>query len=649
VKRIYRHRVFTMRAVCSMIFLLCSSAVFSQKEDIYAQLRKKYSSENAVYVSRKEDATIKIENNSPVIYSTTYEELFILTDQNTEYMDREVYWADFSSIKDLDARSLIPDGDKYKTLKVTNFTRTNEIAEGEFYDDERAYKFSYPGLKNGAREILSYTEKITDPHLFGRFLFKTFAPTEEAEYSVTVPQGVKIRYKLFNVKDSMVDFTTKQSGKNTIYTWIAHNPGKIKNDDDAPDMSYYAPHIVVLLDSYMQNGVEKKVMSDSTAIYGWFYSMVKDVNTTVSPEVKKLVDSITAGATTDVEKVKRIFYWVQDNITYVAYEDSLGGFVPREATLVCSRRFGDCKDMASTLVEMIRAAGLEAYRTWIGTRDIPYTFQDVPSPMATNHMICTYIQDGKPYFLDATGKDAPFSFFTSMIQGKEAFVGMGPDKFEILKVPVMDTDKNEFIDSTHLAINNSEIQGTGYLRAKGYEKIITGERLMNYENKEKQDLLIALLRKGNNKFRVDTSSVDNLNDRDKDLGIRYKFEINDYLQKNDKDVYINMQLEKEYQNDLLQPDREIPREFEYKNINKDVNILDIPKGYTVSSLPANSSYSDPMFGFNINYQLTGNSIIYRSYVYINTLMINPADFDRWNKMIRQLSKAYNATVTLTKQ
>ena len=454
--------------------MLGSFTAFSQKEDIYSQLRKKYAADNAVYVSRKEDVVIKIENNAPIIYATTYEELLLLTEKTSEYMDRQIYWQDFSSIKDLDARSLIPDGNSYKTFKVKDFTRTNEINEGTFYDDARAYRFTYPALKNGAREILSYTERITDPHLYGRFFFKTFAPADEAEYSVTIPQGVKIRYKLFNVADNSVQFTSKQSGKNTVYSWKVQSAGKIKNDEDAPAVSYYAPHIVVLLDSYSANGSEKKVMTDSSALYDWFYGMVKDVNKDISPEVKKVTDSITSGTNDNVEKVKRIFYWVQNNITYIAFEDSLGGMIPREASLVCSRRFGDCKDMASTLVEMIRAAGLEAYKTWIGTRDIPYSFTDVPSPMATNHMICTYIQDGKAYFLDATGKDAPFNYFTSMIQGKEAFVGMGEGKFRIIKVPTMDTDKNQFIDTTYLSINDAQLKGQGYLRARGYEKIITG-------------------------------------------------------------------------------------------------------------------------------------------------------------------------------
>lgn len=639
-----------MRPICVVIFLLSAITGFSQKEDIYSQLKKKYSSsENAVYVSRKEDAVIKMENNAPVIYSSTYSELLLLTDKTADYMDKEVYWTDFSSIENLDARSLVPDGDKYKTFKIKDFTRTNEIAEGEFYDDERGYKFTYPGLTNGSREILSYTEKITDIHLFGRFFFETYTPSAESEYSVTVPKGVKIHYRLFNVKDSSIQFTTKQDGKNTIYKWVMHNAGKIKQDDDAPGISYYVPHIVVLIDSYTTNGVEKKVLSDTNALYDWFYSMVKDVNTSISPEMKKLVDSITNGAMSDEEKVKRIFYWVQDKITYVAYEDSLGGFVPREASLVCSRRFGDCKDMASTLVQMIKAAGLEAHQTWIGTRDIAYSFRDVPSPMSANHMICTYIEDGHPYFLDATGKDAPFKFFTSMIQGKDAFVGMGEGKYEILKVPVMDTDKNQFIDSTVINISNSQVMGNGYLTAKGYERIDVGEFLLNYENKEKKDILTGLLEKGNNTFRIDTSSVYDLADKDKDLGIRYKFEISNYLQKDNNDIYINMQLGKRYQDALLQPDREAPREFEFKRINKDVTTLNIPEGYKVSSIPANSSYSDPMFGFKISYRQQGDKLICASYIYVNTLMLYPGDFDRWNKMLHKLAKAYNETVTLTKQ
>ena len=638
-----------MRAICISMFLLATVSTYSQNRQFYSELKKKYASENAVYVIRKENAVIELENNSPVIYSNIYEELLLLTDQTNDYLEREIYMGNFSSIQNIDARSLIPDGDKYKTIKVKDFKVTNEIAEGEFYDDEKAYKFTYPGVVNGTREVLSYTERITDPHLFGRFFFKIFNPAEAAEYSVTVPNGVKIRYKLFNVNDSSVKFSIKQEEKNTIYTWTVQVSGKLKYDENAPNISYYAPHIVVLLDSYIINGTEKKVLSDTNALYDWFYSTVSYVDTAVSPGVRKLVDSITDGAAGNLEKAKRIFYWVEDNITYVAYEDSLGGFTPRETALVCSRRFGDCKDMASTLVEMLRVSGLKAYQTWIGTRDIAYTFREVPSPMATNHMICAYIENGQTYFLDATAKYAPFGFYTSMVQGKEAMIGMGPGKYNIVQVPIMDTDRNELIDSSRLTIENNQVRGTARFIAKGYGKIDIREQLLNYENKEKKDLLVALLGKGNNSFRIDSSSFQNLADKDKDLSIQYKFEINNYIQKDDKDIYVNMLLAKKYQNDLIESDRQAPKEFEYKNIDKSVTILQIPDGYKVASIPDSSSYQNTLFGFKINYRLKSQKLICQSYIYINTLMLNTEDFGPWNKMIHQLSKAYNETVTLTKQ
>jgi transglutaminase-like putative cysteine protease len=641
-----------IKNICKLILwggmILPSFNLYAQKEDIYSQLRKKYSSENEVFVSRKEDATIKIEKDVPVIYSNVSEELMFLSDNNSGY-DREVYWSDFSEIKDLDASSMIPDGKKYKTLKIKNFIRSNEISDGAFYDDSRAYKINYPALTNGSRTLLSYTEKINDPHLYGRFFFNTYAPTEDAEYSVTFPSDVKIRYKLFNIKDSSLQFTTKTSGKNTTYTWKIHEAKKIKGEDGAPNFSYYAPNVVVLVEQYTVNGHIVKVLPDPSGLYDWWYGLVKGINTNVSPDVKKVVDSVTYGVTDSLEKAKRIFNWVLDNITYIAYEDSLGGVVPREASLVCSRRFGDCKDMASTLTQMINAAGLHAYQTWIGTRDIPYTFTDVPSPISANHMICTYIQDGKNYFLDATGKDAPFGFFTSMIQGKQCIIGMGEGKFKLATIPEMGMDKNLFTDTTKISLDGTHIKGTGVLHTSGYNKILIGRRIQNMDKKERNDFLIGLLQKGNNKFSVDSLRYENLEDRLKDLGIHYNFSLDDYVQKNGNELYVNLHLAKEYMNDLLEADRQAPREIEYKGIQRNVSVLQIPKGYKVSYLPDSASYNNPNFGFDIHYSVKGNTIVDEKSIYMNTLMVEPKDFANWNKMIKQLTKAYNETVTLVKE
>lgn len=121
---------------------------------------------------------------------------------------------------------------------------------------------------------------------------------------------------------------------------------------------------------------------------------------------------------------------------YVAFEDKLGGFIPREAADICKRKFGDCKDMTSIQVALYRKAGIDAYFTWIGTRHKPYTYEEVPLPITDNHMICTIKLDGKWVFLDGTDPLIPFGIPPQGIQGKEALVGIDANNYKIITVPV---------------------------------------------------------------------------------------------------------------------------------------------------------------------------------------------------------------------
>ena len=77
------------------------------------------------------------------------------------------------------------------------------------------------------------------------------------------------------------------------------------------------------------------------------------------------------------DKARLIFNWVQDNIKYVAFEDGMGGFIPRPAASVCHKRYGDCKDMASIITDMLRYAGIKGNITWVGSDELPYDYTEI--------------------------------------------------------------------------------------------------------------------------------------------------------------------------------------------------------------------------------------------------------------------------------
>ena len=285
----------------------------------------------------------------------------------------------------------------------------------------------------------------------------------------------------------------------------------------------------------------------------------------------------------------------------------------------------------------------------IGTRDIPYSFADVPMPLSCNHMIATYIADGKYYFLDGTGKYAPLGLHTAMIQGKEALISKGENDYEIVKVPEIPKETNQILDSVQIVLNDREVKGTGIVHTSGYLKIGLTHNLQNKTPDENTKFLKRYLQKGSNRFQVDSARYENLLDREKDLSLNYQFTIADYVTRNADEMYLNMNLDKTFQNDMIDADkRHTDRLFQYKYTERYTTTLQVPEGYVCTFIPENASYADPRFGFEITYHKDKNKIYQSKSLYLNTLMLQPENFDSWNKMIRQLNNAYNESLILKK-
>jgi hypothetical protein len=59
--------------------------------------------------------------------------------------------------------------------------------------------------------------------------------------------------------------------------------------------------------------------------YSYLISKTKNDKTYLKVQVDKLI----AGKTTDEEKIKAIYYWVQDNVRYIAFESGFAALCPR--------------------------------------------------------------------------------------------------------------------------------------------------------------------------------------------------------------------------------------------------------------------------------------------------------------------------------
>ena len=361
-----------------------------------------------------------------------------------------------------------------------------------------------------------------------------------------------------------------------------------------------------------------------------------------------IAEDITKSLSTKQEKAEAIFNWVQNNITYVAFEDGLGGFIPRSASSVCDKRYGDCKDMANLLYEMLNHIGIESYRTWIGTRDRPYSYWEVPTPMVDNHMITTVIIENDTIFLDATDSYVPYGMPSAFTQTKEALLGIDKDSFKIIKVPVQDMDKSVSEVNSIITIENNLVKVDETRFLTGYEKV---EFISDYTykkgDKTEEEYLNTTLALGNNKTNYINITKDNFNNKNTPLVLKYNLNIDSYAKSVANKTFINLDIDRTLSQSKIDiEDRKFSKKIDHKFKKKFVTTFIIPEGYKAGDIPEELTYDNEKFGFKISYSKEGNIITQHKLIYVNTLSVDNSEFETWNDFIQSLTRAYKKSITI---
>ena len=646
--------IATVRYLIPLI-ILAHSALAQTPSQLLAENKARFPEQKAVYLEQREDVTVEIRRDSVQVLVRHHSDLLHLDEQTAAYARDKVHSAHFSRLLKLEARTLSPVADKYRTLKVNDFRETFAMQDGVFFDDTREHSFTYAGVVPGARTELDYTIRHPDARFLLPFYFGSYVPVRHAELVLTAPKSVVIGYKIFNGEHTPVAFSRQERGDQVVYRWTADNLPSPPRDDDAPAASYYLPHIVYFVEQATVGGQPRKLLAGVPELYTMYADFVRRIEAQPAASGQALqhrVDSLLVGAGSEEEKARRIYYWVQDNVRYIAFEQGLRGFIPHDAGLVYARRYGDCKDMANLTTEMLHRAGIKnAYLTWVGTRDLPYKYAELATPGVDNHMIATYEpRPGEYVFLDATSKHTPFGMPSAMIQGKEGLLGLDAAHSRVVPIPALAAARSLADDASVLTLDGTGLRGQGRLQLSGYAKITQSYGLDGLARAEEPRYIKSLLERGNNKFFVDKYTIANLTARDKPLTISYDYRLQDYVQQVDDELYVNLSLERPYATDRIDSlRRRLPRTNEFAHLDRARTELLIPNGYVVSYLPPEVKSEGGPLGFRVYYERLPDRIIQHREVTVSGILLETKQFARWNKAVGELGGAYREVVILKKK
>ncbi len=638
----------------SILVLLCILSITAignaQESPEFIKYKNAYPDEYLARLTSQRLIDISLDDDEIKISQTIEEEDLLLNETAQFATEESVEYSSFFLLDKIEAASLVYDGKKYREYEVTDFVRKDELSES-FYDDTKSVNFLYPKLQQGAIKKLNYTTSITNPRFLSPVYFGNVYPLIKQKVEIVVDKDINLRFQKFNMEGVDVRFRESEKRGRKIYTWEIENQEAYDLESNGPSPKTILPHIIPIISSYEKKNEEIPVLNGVKDLYNWYYSLVKDINQEeLDDELVTITNDLIASKTSEIDKVKAIYYWVQENIKYIDFEYALGGFIPRDANAVFQKKFGDCKDNSSILKEMFKIAKIKGSLTWLGTRSIPYSYEDVPTPAADNHMILTYESEGETYFLDATGRYLPLEIPSSFIQGKEALIGNGEGDFRVEQVPVMDALKNATIDTVYISIDDENIVGKGKIELSGYEKNYYFNYLESIKTDEKRTSFYnSILRKGSNSFLVDKFEEKNIYEYDKNFIIEYDFKIANYVKSIDDEIYVNLNLNKDLSSFKTKKDRKHEIKNTYKVHYNYQTIFEIPEGYEVSYMPEDITVENDLIRSAITYKHEGNKILYSHNGELNYLVLSIEEQKKVNKLIKKIEKNYKEIIILKKK
>lgn len=535
-------------------------------------------------------------------------------------------------------------GNKYITSAKSGIDRS-VTDDGIFFDDSRVQFYPVRFSQIGAMSKINVKKIYADGKYLTRVFFNAPYPVKEKVIEFKVPDWLTVEFIKMNFEGHNVNVSEKKKGGYTNYTFSMSELPAVKSEYKRIGRAYVEPHIIIQIKSFIAKGEELKGFDKVDDVYNWnnrLYNMAGNETDKLKTQLAKIVQ----GKTTDLDKIKSIYYWVQDNIRYIAYEDGYSGYIPSSVQDVLAKKYGDCKGMANLLTEFLKLAGYDARFTWIGTRAIPYS-QSLPALCVNNHAITTLFHGGKTYYLDGTENFVPLSENAFRIQGKEVMIA-NKDKFDIQKVPITTPGENKIATKAEFSLVNNKLNGKVKVTLTGNQRTEFHQTYQDLPTSKQQDYLNEFLEFGNDNMMANGIKTSDLKNRDLPVTIEGDVDLSNMVNNISKDNYVGIDF---FPKSL---DRFIPDE---KRVNGyDLNeiiafdddlLLTIPAGRKFIDKPENLELKYDGFEFKGEYILEGNKMRLKKMLLIKNDIIKKSDFDNWKKFIESIKEFNKYLITIT--
>lgn len=254
----------------------------------------------------------------------------------------------------------------------------------------------FKNLEPGDMIKLEGSAQATDENelgnMFGAFnVLSLHAPMHYVKVEMAVTENSNLNY-LGQKVDYKNVIKSNQDGMD-YYKWEFKSIDKIVQEEAIIDV--YDLYPILQLNSF----------KDWTPIVEWY--MAKTYRK-LEPnyEARNIIDSLIKPGMNDKEKIETIYNYITNDINYSFTQLLQSNYIPKNSDLTICSKIGDCKDVSTVLITLLKMVNIKAYYVLVKTNNY-FHMKTLPN-LYFDHVITAYELDGKMHFTDPTSDFYPY-------------------------------------------------------------------------------------------------------------------------------------------------------------------------------------------------------------------------------------------------
>ena len=604
-----------------------------------------------------DEQTVSLNSNGDLVTVTNYAVKILLREGRGYATATALYLTNFNKVRDMDGWVIRPDG------SVNSYGK-KEIID-TISDPDDVYNEYRVKIIDASRDvdtgyIFGYTVVSEDHPLFfhDTWGFQSRLPTLMSRYTLNLPAGWAATSKTFNYAE------VKPQVSGTSYTWQLNNLQPIPMEPLSPSVRNLAPRIAISYTPADSAQALNKSFTNWTEVSQWA-SGIYDPQVVIDDAVAAKARELTAGKTTELEKIRAIANYVQ-SLQYISIDIGVGhgnGYRPRPSNVVLNRGYGDCKDKANLMRAMLKVMNIEAYPIAIFSGDRTFVRAEYASPDQFNHCIIavkvgketeagTIIEHavlGRLLIFDATDPYTSVGDLPDYLQGSNALIIAGKSG-GLATMPITPPE-------TDLLERNIEATLSDQGEVKGNIQEIANGQTSSYFRQEHRSLSASDYKKaiegwltrgatGAQLVKLDTKDEK----ADASFGINVDFVAPRYgqLMQNRLLLFKPVIVGRRNGLSLTEKDRNYPVVLESQSV-RETSVFTLPQGFIVDEVPDAVNLNTPFGVYTTNYEVKDGKLIFKRMLLMKRTTVEVKDYNAVRDFYSKMRDVEQSPVVLLRK